>query len=169
MGAPAQGQQGQQQLYNNGSSPMGGMNPMGGMQKPLNNGYAGLAPQTGATMMPYQGGVNGMPNYAQQNMGQNFEQMQNMLRGQLPASAQPIVEKPNMGSLYMNNFLGANMMARKNTQNDLNNFNQFSPALQQQSPYQYANTSMATLFPSMNQSSGNSALGGLLSGAGRFM
>jgi len=57
-----------------------------------------------------------------------------------------------------------------------NLFNQSSPELQQVAPYQYANTSLASLFQSINKSGGNSALTGLLSGsqgassgAGRFM
>lgn len=62
----------------------------------------------------------------------------------------------------------------------INGMNRQSPAMQNMSPYQYADVSLESLFPSMNQGSGNSALAGLLSGtpsatgsassgAGRFM
>ena len=52
----------------------------------------------------------------------------------------------------------------------LNNMNMNSPAMQQASPYEYANTSLAELFPmlqgqAMNQGGGDSALAGLLSGS----
>jgi hypothetical protein len=67
--------------------------------------------------------------------------------------------------------------------NYLNNFGQSSPSMQQQAPYQYANTSLESLFPMLQggQMNQGGALDGLLanvaqgatgqasSGAGRFM
>jgi hypothetical protein len=96
---------------------------------------------------------------------------------------------PDMGQYYtqtpqsrnpMEGFFNVLSGNIKGNRNYLNNFNQYSPALQQQSPYEYADVSLESLFPSMNQGGGNSALTGLLggapsatgsasSGAGRFM
>ena len=50
----------------------------------------------------------------------------------------------------------------------LNNFGQSSPAMQPQAPYEYANTSLESLFPMLqgqSQGGGDSALAGLLSGS----
>jgi hypothetical protein len=69
----------------------------------------------------------------------------------------------------------------KGNRNYLNNLNQSSPSMQQQAPYQYADTSLASLFPMLQgggamQGSQGGEMGGLLgatggesSGAGRFM
>jgi hypothetical protein len=120
MGAQAQGQQGQQQPYNNGLSPMGGMNPMmnpmNGTQKPLNNGYAGLAPQTGATMMPYQGGMNNMPNYAN--------------------SGNPISGNAIQGAMFGGTFNGMNQQAQMLNQQREKEFSALNPQ-QQQNATQY--------------------------------
>lgn len=96
---------------------------------------------------------------------------------------------PDMGQYYTQatenqNPLGSmfNLIAGRPVANRtyLNNMNMKSPAMQQQVPYQYADISLESIFPSMNQGGDNSALAGLLggapsatgsasSGAGRFM
>jgi hypothetical protein len=67
------------------------------------------------------------------------------------------------------NILGS-FFGKGGERNYLNNFGQSSPAMQPQAPYEYANTSIAELFPmlqgqAMNQGGGDSALAGLLSGS----
>jgi len=80
--------------------------------------------------------------------------------------------RSNMGSLFMGNLSPLqntnslqNMLTGKNTRNYLNNFSQ-SPATQQAAPYEYADTSLAALFPMLQSGSQGSqgALDGLLSG-----
>jgi hypothetical protein len=81
--------------------------------------------------------------------------------------------QPNFGagSGNVNGYTGLQQSLQSGFMNNLlNSLNQgnvadtsFSPASQQQAPYQYADTSTSLLFPSMNMASG----GG--SGAGRFM
>lgn len=46
----------------------------------------------------------------------------------------------------------------------LNNFGQSSPAMQPQAPYEYANTSLESLFPMLQGQSQGGALNGLLNG-----
>jgi hypothetical protein len=98
--------------------------------------------------------------------------------------------QPYLGSLSGGSFsnLYPRRIGRGGERTYLNNMNMNmnSPALQQDSPYEYANTSIEALFPmlqgqAMNQGGGDSALAGLLggsapsatgsasSGAGRFM
>jgi hypothetical protein len=86
---------------------------------------------------------------------------------------------PNGYMPYMFNMMSGNPKGNRNYLNSM--MNQSSPALQQAAPYEYADVSLESLFPSMNQGGGNSALAGLLggsapsatgsasSGAGRFM
>jgi hypothetical protein len=111
-------------------------------------------------------GSQGSQVYYDPDMGQYYTQPQTNSR-------------PNFGSLSGGSLGGAlsgglsnlgNLgIVRGGERTYLNNFNQ-SPALQQQAPYQYADTSIAALFPMIqnalqtSQGTQGGALDGLLSG-----
>lgn len=105
------------------------------------------------------GGMSGQqhqePVFYDQELGQYYTQ----------TNSQPNFAGGSLSGLFSNlNPMGIN---RGGERTYLNNFNQSSPALQQQTPYNYADTSIATLFPMIQnalQTSQGGALDGLLSG-----
>jgi hypothetical protein len=56
------------------------------------------------------------------------------------------------------------MLGKGGERTYLNNFGQSSPAMQPQAPYQYADVSLASLFPMLQGQSQGGALNGLLNG-----
>jgi hypothetical protein len=70
--------------------------------------------------------------------------------------------QPTGNDLYSNAFYA--MFAPSGQRNYLNNFGQSSPAMQPQAPYEYADTSLASLFPMLQGQSQGGALDGLLNG-----
>lgn len=72
--------------------------------------------------------------------------------------------QPTGNDLYSNAFYA--MFAPSGQRNYLNNFGQSSTSMQKQAPYEYANTSLESLFPMLQggQMNQGGALDGLLSG-----
>jgi hypothetical protein len=108
-------------------------------------------------------GSQGSQVYYDPDMGQYYTQPQTNSRpnfGSLSGS-------PLGGSFFNLNPMG---IGRGGERTYLNNFGQSSPALQQQAPYDYADTSIAALFPMIqsalqtSQGTQGGALDGLLSG-----
>jgi hypothetical protein len=72
------------------------------------------------------------------------------------------------GMGYMQQSPMSAMFGKGGERTYLNNFGQSSPAMQPQAPYEYADVSLASLFPMLqgqSQGGGDSALAGLLSGS----
>jgi hypothetical protein len=129
-----------------------------------------------------QQGSQGSQVYYDPEMGQYYTQTpQNkspfagMLGNQVPSGM--FASQPTGNDLFSNAFYS--MFAPSGQRTYLNNFNQRQQI--EQAPYQYADVSLESLFPSMYQNNDNSALTGLLnglpssaigsasSGAGRFL
>jgi hypothetical protein len=69
---------------------------------------------------------------------------------------------PNLN--IASSFRNANGYDLPTGRNYLNNFGQSSPAMQPQAPYQYADVSLASLFPMLQGQPQGGALNGLLNG-----
>lgn len=104
------------------------------------------------------------PVFYDQELGQYYTQPQTNSRPNFGSLSGGSLGGSLSGGLSNLGNLGIN---RGGERTYLNNFGQSSPALQQQTPYNYADTSIATLFPMIQnalQTSQGGALDGLLSG-----
>jgi hypothetical protein len=112
-------------------------------------------------------GQQGSQVYYDPEMGQYYTNSNN-----------PMDVAKNMMFLGLNNqYTNANNLMSRSGRNyiqGMNGFGQSNPAMQKAAPYEYANTSLESLFPMLQnamqtsqgtQGGGNSALAGLLSGS----
>lgn len=99
------------------------------------------------------------PVFYDQEMGQYYtQQPQNQSTGMYNNPMFNNMQQSPMSIL-------SSMFGKGGKRTYLNNFGQSSPAMQTQAPYEYADVSLASLFPMLQGQSQNGALDGLLSGS----